>query len=699
MCWVKCSSNTSRIIAFTEDGMIRFISPITGELLLLTWPYALLEKATDYVYDPDIDELFIAVGSGDILVLNTAMCPSPAKYILSTSENKEDKVLCLVSIRQKLWHNMVHLVFSGHLSGQIRLISPRNCSIGEHKIHNGSILAMCSQSMERLEGDSIASRLLCSFGTDSYITLQSIIVKKRRIQMKHLAKVLSNCPLSHIQLIPGLVCAITEKNKIRFWHINESLWVSGKMEQSFTESEEIQTSKIISFDFCPSLGLLLTGEENGTIRVWDTKGILQAEFGISQGFSSTCFANQRGDLLIGLNRNIYLLSSLQYLPEDLLQTLASKDEEEELIENSLPFLHSSLSSFDILLVPKYLYSAEKSKHYHAKRSISTIEGLTVQNATKASEYKITPDISSDLEFIAQKGIMKAEQYNEFPTERTKMTILHLKHAGLPNHTVSQGQLPPPPDWEVPLRKKSRIEAKSITKTALCRKRPIAPDGYVPNSVIRALMWPGATPNDLMPGLFRFRVTKLPKAKISDKALPSMLEEDSFLSLDKHEEIGIQISETPHQPVLFEVHDLLHDIANSTWLGTKLSEINLYTVLKAILQHMSTAPLSAYILGTKALVQVFDAYTIPLDLKAEVAELLYKGTSDKQDLKRMEAWKTLVRLHLMDPKVLNNLTRGLMDSNAILRDQARSILASIFKVTTKRALTKLLKRNAVTLSMM
>ncbi|XP_078518261.1 WD repeat-containing protein 87 [Lissotriton helveticus] len=699
MCWVKCSANRSRVIAFTEDGMIRFISPITGELLLLTWPYALLEKATDYVYDPDLDELFIAVGSADILVLNTAMCPSPAKYIVSTSENKEDKALCLVSIRQKLREKMVQLIFSGHLSGQIKLIYPRNCSMSEQKIHDGSILAMCSQSMEVLEDDSMESKLLCSFGTDSYISLQTIFVKKMRIKMKRLSKFLSNCPLSHIRLIPQLVCAITEKNKIRFWHINESLWTIGYMEQSFTESEEIQTSTIISFDFCPSLGLLLTGEEDGAIRIWDTKGILQAEFGINQGFSCTCFANQRGDLLIGLNRNIYLVSSLQYLPEELLQTLASKDDEEELTEQSLPFIHSSLSSFDVLLVPKFLYSTETSKRYHTKRSMSTMEGLSVQDASMASEYKITPVIKSELEFFEVKRPMKTEQDTEFPSETTKMTILHLKRARLPYHTESQGQLHPLPDWEVPRKKKPKIEATSSTKATLCRKWPIAPDGYVPNSVIRALMWPGATPDDLMPQMFRFRVTKLPETKLVDTKLPPQLKKDRFWSLLKPEGIDIQISETLPQPDLFEVHDLLHNIANSAWLGTKLGEINLYTVLEAILQHMSTAPVSTYKLGTKALIQIFNAYTIPLDLKAEVAERLYEDTSDKQDLKRMEVWKTLVWLNLMDPKVLNNLTRGLMDRNAILRDQARSILASNFQVTAKSALTKLLKGNAITLSVM
>uniref|UniRef100_A0A8C3T8E8 Uncharacterized protein n=1 Tax=Chelydra serpentina TaxID=8475 RepID=A0A8C3T8E8_CHESE len=92
---LPCGPGRARILAATEDGVTRFLSPVTGELLLLTWPFQRLEKALDCAYDPEREELVVTVGTADVYILDTTTCPSPAKYVLRTAESGDDAVLCL----------------------------------------------------------------------------------------------------------------------------------------------------------------------------------------------------------------------------------------------------------------------------------------------------------------------------------------------------------------------------------------------------------------------------------------------------------------------------------------------------------------------------------------------------------------------------------------------------------------------------
>ncbi|XP_033616508.1 WD repeat-containing protein 87-like, partial [Fukomys damarensis] len=127
--------NWYRILCITEDGLLRFVSPITGALLLLTWPFSILDQAVDWAYHPGKEELFVATGSTDVLVLDTTRCPCPAKYLLCTSPNSQDFVYCLAYGHFHLGRGIEGLIFSGHQSGIIRVLSQHSCARIEKFVH------------------------------------------------------------------------------------------------------------------------------------------------------------------------------------------------------------------------------------------------------------------------------------------------------------------------------------------------------------------------------------------------------------------------------------------------------------------------------------------------------------------------------------------------------------------------------------
>lgn len=42
---VFCGHNWTRILCATKDGLLRFLSPVTGDLLVITWPLLVMDKA------------------------------------------------------------------------------------------------------------------------------------------------------------------------------------------------------------------------------------------------------------------------------------------------------------------------------------------------------------------------------------------------------------------------------------------------------------------------------------------------------------------------------------------------------------------------------------------------------------------------------------------------------------------------------
>lgn len=139
---VRYRDNCFRILCATEDGLLRFVSPVTGDLLLITWPLSVLDHAVDWAFDPGKEELFVAAGTSEVLVFDTSRNPCPVKYLLCTSPDTQDFVQCLAYGNFHLGRGLEGLIFSGHQSGMIRVLSQHSCARIEKIVHFGAVLAL-----------------------------------------------------------------------------------------------------------------------------------------------------------------------------------------------------------------------------------------------------------------------------------------------------------------------------------------------------------------------------------------------------------------------------------------------------------------------------------------------------------------------------------------------------------------------------
>ncbi|XP_029427413.1 WD repeat-containing protein 87 [Rhinatrema bivittatum] len=559
-----------------------------------------------------------------------------------------------------LMGNTSCLIFSGHMSGQIKLISPQDYWMDECKIHNATVVTIHCLSNDDPHMVSTELRLLCSYGMDNYIYLSNIVMKAKIVTLKLLASIFCKCSLQCIMLVPEWLCTITAKNTIRLWKVEELL--SSKEKYNVTKWKDNQIYCITSLDYCPILSLFLTGYQDGTVRVWDTKGNILAEFKISQNFQSTCFANPKADLLVAFYNNIVLIPCMQYLQDEQLKVLVAQDVADDDIEDPFPFLPNIFLSFDTVLVPKYIHSGKKKKNYEEMKSVKSSKSIVIKK-----------DIDNVIKIMPQELACKSDSERDRRAERhelgDKPLMLCMMNSQNPFMSIQeQLQLNTLQDQEPCTPLPGLIDSKPVVleiEPASFRKWPIAPGGYLPNSVIRAPMWAQSTPDYLLDFL----------GSHHESILEESTKED-------------QLKDQPTAP------NLLIQIASSRWLGKTLNIINLDSVIQALIERMPQVPITTYQFCIQALIRILQTYITPNNLKVSIARRLYEDTCDMHILRRLEAWNALDRMHLLSLEAVNHLAKALLDTDVRLRDKARSLLASSAKITTKKSLLTIIQRNCI-----
>ncbi|XP_012512592.1 PREDICTED: WD repeat-containing protein 87 [Propithecus coquereli] len=667
---VRCGDNCFRILCATEDGLLRFLSPLTGDLLILTWPFSVLDKAVDWAYDPGREELFVATGSSEVLVFDTARCPCPAKYLLRTSPDPQDFVQCLAYGHFHLGRGLEGLMFSGHQSGIIRVLSQHSCARIERLMHSGAVLALSTPSGGLFGGR--ANSFLCSYGMDDYIHLSEAVLERVRVQLRPLASILSSCHLNHLRLLPKSVCAITETNCLRLWKFQDFLSSEFQNGSTFIETLPLHQCAITSFDVCLSLNLFVTGAVDGTVRVWDFHGRLIAMLDSSVHFGPLCFANDRGDLLVTFNQSLYLVSSLKLFPPNLLARLSFVSITDEALEVPKPFIPSFFFSFETIFVPKYIYPG------HGQQELVGLVSL-VNNRAIAFDHSVPHVIEEDEE--GSPVVLSTPTCDYF--QEAEADWKQMRKPYQPHYVI-------PPQLEI--TSWDGLNPYQILRCYFGQGREwlLAPDCYIPNSVIRARLWPEGSPIYLQCSLhspqrevewnksqFFFWHSRV--RRMSDKGEPSKEKEDAdFLEMRLSKDV---------------TYGVITDGANRSWLGRKMSELAVNSLIETILNIMIHASPLKFQCCVGALGQIFASYQVSPSLRSETARRLLDETTNSNPLIRELAWEGLKRLGMITHLFAMPLAQGLMDKDQRVRNKTLNLMADI-GIHSKTSLLELIQKREV-----
>lgn len=338
---LECGGGKARILAVTLDGIIRFLSPVTGELLFLSWPFLFIDKALGFAYDPSQEELYVCDGSIEVLVLNTTYSPCPLKHIINTVKDVNDGVLCLETVM--VWssqdeagdYSPLCLMFSGHRYGKLQLLAPFRLLCEPQRAHNGAICQMSSISGKMPS--------ICCYGTDSQFTLWSVRFKGCEVDLTLQSQISGHFTPVHSRLMQGFICAVSPQQNLILYSVHSD---------KYTEIERKKSEKISCLDHCPHLDILALSGESGKIEIWNQGGDMVAEIKVGVPVTQVCFGNARGDILASFADSISIISVADYLPASYLRTVLEQAPTDDIIERPIPFLPKSPLHYDICLVPK-----------------------------------------------------------------------------------------------------------------------------------------------------------------------------------------------------------------------------------------------------------------------------------------------------------------------------------------------------------
>ncbi|XP_059132335.1 WD repeat-containing protein 87 [Peromyscus eremicus] len=661
---IYCKDNCFRILCTTEDGLLRFLSPITGDLLVITWPFSVLDRAVDWAYDPGKEELVVATGTSEVLVFDTSRNPCPVKYLLCTSPDVQDFVQCLAYGNFHLGRGLEGLIFSGHQSGTIRVLSQHSCARIEKVMHFGAVLALSA-----LYGGILSSRensLLCSYGVDDYIQLSEAVLTGTRLQLRTLASILSSCHLKHLVLLPKAVGAITDTNCLRLWKFHDFLSFETKQGTRFIETLPLHQCTITSFDVCLPLSLFVTGGSDGSVRIWDFHGKLIAMLDSSLQFGALCFANDRADLLVTFNQSIYLVSCLELLPTSMLSHLALMSITDDMVEIPVPFAPSFFLSFETIFVPKYSYQDQRRQD---------LEGLASLVNKRAIAFDLLVPHVIEEEDDGSTVLLSTPRHDSLEGTDLAKTSKQPQ-----SHYVSPPQLHMTA-WD-------GLNPYQIIRCYFGqgKKWLIAPDCYIPNSVIRARLWPEGCPIFLQCSLHSpqrdldwekdqpfFWHSRIRATSKTDRVLEK--EDESFLEMRLTKDI---------------TYSVLTDAANRSWLGKKMSELAISSLIEAILSIMTHANPLKYQCCIGALGQIFAAYQVSPTLRSETAHRLLDDTTHSNPFIRELAWEGLKRLGMITHLFALPLAQGLMDKDPRVRNKAMTLMPEI-GIHSKSSLLHLMQK--------
>uniref|UniRef100_A0A8D0QH80 WD repeat domain 87 n=1 Tax=Sus scrofa TaxID=9823 RepID=A0A8D0QH80_PIG len=658
---VWCGPNWTRILCATKDGLLRFLSPVTGDLLLITWPLVVMDKAVAWAYDSEREELFVATISSGVLVFDATRSPCTAKYLVCTSVNPEDTVRCLAYGQSHLGKGLVGLMFCGHESGIVRILSHYSCARIERTVHSGAVLALST-----LEGPQEFS-LLCSYGMDNTVHVTEAVLQKNKVILQPVSKIICGCRLKHVILLPDSVGAITENHCWRLWHYEDFLTSSeSKQSPVVQETKCLHQCAITSFDVCLSLKLFVTGGIDGSVRIWDFHGSLITELDSGLHFGPLCFANNRGDLLLTFNESLYLVSCLKLLPPAQLIHLAVLNNADEIQESPKPFLPSFFFSFEIVFVPKFVYFGQ---------GLQGLEALV--NKRVIAFDNTVPHVVEEERHMSSVGFQEGPKLHFLEDKHIDSSTLNPKHHCRPHVVPAQLRLA---GWD-------GLKPYHVLRHFFGQGRqwPFPPDGYIPNSVIRARLWPEGSPVFLHCDLYSSY-----QDKDWDTTELSRRQAQSPMTPVKEK---LSKSKQGHKPKqgkqLF--YDILVKLASQNWMGRKHDERLINILIEAILNLTVYCSIEQYKTYISVLAQIFAFYQIPSRWRSEAASRLLEDTAHSNPRIREIAWEGLEKLGLMSHLFAVPLAVGLMDSDENVRAKALYLMVRVTGIQTKSMLVGLLKR--------
>ncbi|XP_057312304.1 WD repeat-containing protein 87-like [Hydractinia symbiolongicarpus] len=299
------------------------------------------------------------------------------------------------------------------------------------------------------------------------------------------------------------ILAVAYKKRIKYFKV-----AARKQQQGFFISvithikDESHTANITQLCGNDNLRIIASASKDSRIKIWDVNCSLLRELVFDNTLSEVGFANNRGDLLVGFQNNLYYVPATEYLPRHYLERLLDNTIAEDSVEFCIPFDPLLKFWYDSQRVETISVLNTNSVKWSSKR-IDLPRKLTLdnENSIDSSLCSMTHSVRSSSQEkydLSKFGRSRSISRLKKLYEKRKVAKLFLASQ---NQKKIEEKLPPMQmKEEENIQKITWAEDLEISLKEMAGKKywPCAPDGFIPNSVIRNTVAPEPAPNVVEP---------------------------------------------------------------------------------------------------------------------------------------------------------------------------------------------------------
>ncbi|XP_068741933.1 WD repeat-containing protein 87-like [Montipora capricornis] len=699
---VKSPEYPARVLLHSEDGGVRLLSPVHGSELTTVLPITTMSAdIVDVAHDPRQEKIYLVLSTREVLVFESDTNPCCA-HQLWVAESPDEGVCSLVMMNAEFALDEGEiplrsgLLFAGHFNGQISLVSGKDVFMKESiQAHQGQVTCLrvsASLNIESVGSVGSADRLV-SYGTDCAVRIWKLMHQETGyISIQQLARVKLLQQPRDLAMAGNTLCMAMADNNVIMCRVQAEkkkcgadIFNAPKKTYEFMmhSKDEGHTALINGLSSCPALGLFATSSEDHCVKIWNSNNQLVREMCFDDSLCGVCFANSRGDILVGFQSHVSLVTILNYLPLSYLEILSKMHFDNDPFEDHVQFDDLLKFWYDPDRVPRMPLKASK------RRLLEPPEVKRITKRKKVHVMMALSRISKKVHFPVDDKLTDNIEEIKKPTDAQSPQELapYDKGASLPTIDTEQS---PQVFW------------------------PCAPDGFIPNSVIRQRVKPRKPPSRLIPRLTRAAQKRgrafvedekeveenrdrIRGRETTDETEEESEEENSFDEVfdESHSSPSVKgSSSSVMRLALTPVQPLLTRIVRKKWYP-KLAQRRLLVpkyeeaVDNILLALSETANANVIQDILQEFHNIDREFEIPEDKKIELQDLLLKMSSNDDAVVRRSAVRALGDMGVHRRDAYLTVVRRLVDDDKKTREEAKKALKTLTGVDTMEGLSDLM----------
>ncbi|KAI9102055.1 hypothetical protein DFS34DRAFT_647837 [Phlyctochytrium arcticum] len=333
---IKTPGKPARLLVRTEDGVIRFISPVNGKAITTALPLLETDNVMDLTVCAKIERMYLMLENGEIWVIATNFNPCVVVDIWKLSEAAKEDCIHVVVFDGRFkptdpvtpgYDTSKGFAFfmAATRNGQVLVYGKRGGVRDRYQLHAAEITQMhCCQKQQ----------LLFTCGADELIKITAIAPTSSELLQPRLSIWTHFIPRS-LGVLGTIICVAGEDGTLGMYEVavDRKEW---RVLPAHNRSDD-HTDLVTAICTIPKLGLFVTASKDATIRVWDTQNALVREIQFQENIHSLAVANAKGDLVIGIQNRVDIIRHYSYLPPGYMQAVQKLELAPIIAEPPIPF--------------------------------------------------------------------------------------------------------------------------------------------------------------------------------------------------------------------------------------------------------------------------------------------------------------------------------------------------------------------------